>query len=235
MATLAPTPWIALSDSSRATGLLAACGPDRLLVTTDPVEFRRWLASARPRVAILIAPPATDDEEAVVLRERSRRPTLRVVHVTRPDDVERRLRALRRGVDVALTWDIDPDELASRLVILDDRLRVTRTRRRPVAVTPRVVLDPTAHEVRREGGVVHLRPKEYQLIELLAANPGRAFTRRQLLDRVWGPGRHGDPRTVDVHVRWLRAKLEADPAHPEHLRTVRGVGYRLDPTPLTEP
>jgi two-component system response regulator RegX3 len=57
------------------------------------------------------------------------------------------------------------------------------------------------------------------------------YTRRQLLDRVWGPGHVGDPRTVDVHVRWLRSKIEPQPDAPLHLVTVRGVGYRLDPDP----
>jgi two-component system response regulator RegX3 len=64
---------------------------------------------------------------------------------------------------------------------------------------------------------------------MLAAHPGRAYTRRQILDRVWGADHDGDPRTVDVHVRWLRSKIETDPEHPIHLVTVRGVGYRLDP------
>ena len=64
---------------------------------------------------------------------------------------------------------------------------------------------------------------------MLAAHPGRAYTRRQLLDRVWGHDHDGDPRTVDVHVRWLRAKIEREPARPVHLVTLRGIGYRLDP------
>lgn len=65
------------------------------------------------------------------------------------------------------------------------------------------------------------------------AHPGRAYTRRQLLDRVWGPDQVGDPRTIDVHIRWLRSKIELQPDHPVHLVTIRGVGYRLDRS-LTE-
>jgi DNA-binding response OmpR family regulator len=86
-----------------------------------------------------------------------------------------------------------------------------------------------AHELRRGGAIVHLRPKEFGLLATLAAHPGRAYTRRELLDRVWGSGHGSGPRTVDVHVRWLRSKIEPDPEHPLHLVTVRGVGYRLDP------
>ena len=69
---------------------------------------------------------------------------------------------------------------------------------------------------------------------MLAAHPGRAYTRRQLLDRVWGHDHEGDPRTVDVHVRWLRSKLEPQPDAPVHIVTVRGVGYRLIPSRANE-
>lgn len=89
-------------------------------------------------------------------------------------------------------------------------------------------LDLLAHELRRHGATVHLRPKEYGLLALLATHPGRAYTRRQLLDRVWGAGHAGGQRTVDVHVRWLRAKLEDGSTSARRIVTVRGVGYRLD-------
>jgi DNA-binding response OmpR family regulator len=98
-------------------------------------------------------------------------------------------------------------------------------------VAESIVLDLLAHELRRDGRAIPLRPKEYQLLATLAANPGRAFSRRQLLDMAWAPERDIDTRTVDVHVHWLRAKIEASPRHPTHLITVRGFGYRLDPWP----
>jgi DNA-binding response OmpR family regulator len=101
--------------------------------------------------------------------------------------------------------------------------------RLPVAES--IVLDLLAHELRRDGRAIQLRPKEYQLLATLAANPGRAFSRRQLLDMAWAPERDIDTRTVDVHVHWLRAKIEEVPRHPTHLITVRGFGYRLDPWP----
>jgi DNA-binding response OmpR family regulator len=90
-------------------------------------------------------------------------------------------------------------------------------------------LDLVGHELRRGSEVVHLRPKEYGLLALLAAHPGRAYSRRELLDRVWGPDHTGGMRTVDVHVRWLRSKIEPVSDRPVHLVTVRGIGYRLDP------
>jgi hypothetical protein len=92
-------------------------------------------------------------------------------------------------------------------------------------------LDLAARELRRAGEPIHLRPREFELLAALAANPGRAFTRRQLLDLAWAPETGSDPRTVDVHVHWLRSKIEAMPARPVHLVTIRGFGYRLDPGP----
>jgi hypothetical protein len=92
-------------------------------------------------------------------------------------------------------------------------------------------LDLSARQLRRAGEAVYLRPREFQLLAALASNPGRAFTRRQLMDLAWDPDHDIDPRTVDVHVHWLRAKIEATPARPTHLVTIRGFGYRLDPPP----
>ena len=90
-------------------------------------------------------------------------------------------------------------------------------------------LDPIARRVRRHGIEVHLRPKELALLTVLATHPGRAFSRAELIDRVWGLDYPGGPRTVDVHVRWLRSKLEEHPPRPVHFLTVRGLGYRFDP------
>jgi two-component system, OmpR family, phosphate regulon response regulator PhoB len=77
------------------------------------------------------------------------------------------------------------------------------------------------------GVEVNLSPKEFKLLELFLRNPKRVWSRDQLLERVWGHDFIGDSKTVDVHIRWLREKMEADPSHPVHLVTVRGFGYRL--------
>lgn len=227
MVEIAHPAWIAFADGGPVLAMHDVIEAGRLRIVHDPVAFRAMLTSSRPHVAIVSVPPAANEIEDVVLGIRRRRTGLRVVHLTHPDDLHRRLEALRRGFDDALTTDIEPMELALRLEIIDHRIRAAHPTELPVALD--VVLDPVAHEVRRAGDVIHLRPKEFQLLAMLAANPGRAYSRRQLLDRVWGPGHVGDPRTVDVHVRWLRAKIEPAPATPVHIVTVRGVGYRLDP------
>src|SRR5262245_44602556 len=96
----------------------------------------------------------------------------------------------------------------------------------PLAVAG-IEIDPRARSVRRGGQPVHLKPKEFDLLLFLAQHRGHVFSREVLLERVWGYPFDGDSRTVDVHVRWLREKLEEQPSRPRLIETVRGVGYRL--------
>ena len=86
----------------------------------------------------------------------------------------------------------------------------------------------TSHMAIVSGEEVSMKPKEFDLLYLLASNKGRAFTRDQILQRLWDREYIGDVRTVDVHVRWIREKIEVDPSRPEKLVTIRGVGYRFD-------
>ena len=221
--------WIALADGGPVARMGGLHSMPNLRTTRDPAIFAGLLTAARPRIAILAWPPAGTGDIETTLRERRRRPSLRVVLLSAPEAIDERLDALRAGVDEALADTIEPSELAARLAILEDRARARHET--VLNVTEDASIDLIAHEVRRAGQLVHLRPKEFQLLAMLAAHPGRAYTRRQLLDRVWGQDHDGDPRTVDVHVRWLRSKLEPQPDVPVHLVTVRGVGYRLDPGP----
>jgi two-component system response regulator RegX3 len=96
----------------------------------------------------------------------------------------------------------------------------------PLAGGP-VVLDPETHEVRVRGEVVPFTPKEFELLEVLLARKGRLLTRDFLIAEVWGPDYFGDTKTLDVHVKRIRQKVEEDPHRPEHLLTVRGLGYRF--------
>jgi two-component system OmpR family response regulator len=91
-----------------------------------------------------------------------------------------------------------------------------------------LTIDFARHQAFLGGSVLHLSPKEFDLLAFLARNRGRAFTRDYLLEKVWGYDYTGDTRTVDVHIRWLRQKIEADPAHPQRLLTVRGLGYKFE-------
>ena len=113
------------------------------------------------------------------------------------------------------------------------RCRALLRRSRSVEVAAKVLqhanlsLFPEECRVTRDGLEVNLSPKEYRLLELFMQHPRRVWSRDKLLERVWGYDYFGDSKTVDVHIRWLREKLEANPSAPEHLITVRGFGYRF--------
>ncbi len=216
--------WIALASGEPVTG----CG-DAITTAVDAPDFLSLLDRVRPRIAIVIEPPATSALVERVALERRRRPTLRIVHLAADDAVDERLHALRLGFDDALPLGIPHDEFLGRLALLDEDARASSHRPTRIALGDDLELDLAARDLRRDGLPIHLRPKEFGLLAMLAGHPGRAYTRRQLLDRVWGADHAGDPRTVDVHVRWLRSKIEAEPGRPVRLVTIRGIGYRLDP------
>jgi DNA-binding response OmpR family regulator len=218
--------WLVLADGGPAAELDRFVPASvRIRTVADPAAFADLLHDGRPRIAIVSMPPGGAREVELVARERRRRSSLRAIHLSPTGATDVRLEALRQGFDEALPQSIDPHELAERAALLEERARTTDIR---LEIADGLELDLLAHELRRDGRAVHLRPKEFQLLAMLAAHPGRAFTRRQLLDRVWGTDQVGDPRTVDVHIRWLRSKVEQEPDRPVHLVTVRGVGYRLD-------
>jgi len=88
-----------------------------------------------------------------------------------------------------------------------------------------VQADLGGHRLLRDGQVVAIKPKAFELLAFLIRHPGQVFTRDQLLEHVWGYDYGGETRTVDVHVHWLRSRIETDPSHPAFIHTVRGVGY----------
>jgi DNA-binding response OmpR family regulator len=220
--------WLILAADGPATEV-----PDRVpsmvvRVVADARRFRDVLLAERPRLVVCSQPPADAEALELVAAERRRRSGMRAVHLAPPDAVEARLAALSHGFDDALTTATASAELIGRLLWLDAKARARPGTPTVLSIGDGLDLDLAAHELRRNGEEVHLRPKEFGLLALLAAHPGRAYTRRELLHLVWGEGHLGGARTVDVHVRWLRSKIEPQPAHPVHLITVRGIGYRLD-------
>jgi DNA-binding response OmpR family regulator len=223
--------WLVLADGGPAAEILALAPLRSVRVTREPAEFRALLLHGDPSVVVCGEPPASAAELELLAVERAKRPWMRIVHVSATADVERRLAALRAGFDDALPNSISAAELAGRLALQDARVLDPSRRGQRIRFGDGLELDLTAHDLRRHGRPVHLRPKEFGLLALLACSPGRAWTREELLAHVWGATASTDERggrTVDVHVRWLRAKIEADPDQPTCLVTVRGVGYRLD-------
>jgi DNA-binding response OmpR family regulator len=97
-----------------------------------------------------------------------------------------------------------------------------------IVTTGDLAIDPVRREARKGGSILKMKPKEFDLLHFFAQHPGRVFSREQILDEVWGRDFYGGARTVDVHVRWLRQKIETDPAEPVRLRTIRGSGYLFE-------
>jgi two-component system phosphate regulon response regulator PhoB len=90
-----------------------------------------------------------------------------------------------------------------------------------------LVVNLTEHKVSVKGKPVELSPKEFKILSMLMSSPNKVFSREDLLEQVWGLDFYGDTKTVDVHIRWLREKIESDPSNPKYVQTVRGFGYRL--------
>ncbi|HEX2756080.1 MAG TPA: response regulator transcription factor [Candidatus Limnocylindrales bacterium] len=205
-------------------------GPDvDIVVAADGPAFVGFLHELKACLALLTCPPGGPTEILAAVTDRRQRPALRIILLNDPADVTGRLEALALGFDDALPASIDPEELTGRALLLANGNRGVAGHERQIPVAPGVILDLVGRRVRRGGVDVHLRPKEFALLSVLASDPGRVFSRTELVDRAWGPAYDGGSRTIDVHIRWLRAKIERDPARPSHVVTVRGTGYRLDP------
>ncbi|HEV7903910.1 MAG TPA: response regulator transcription factor [Pyrinomonadaceae bacterium] len=165
------------------------------------------------------------------LRERHvQTPTL---FLTAQDTLDDKVAGFEAGVDDYLTKPFEPREL---------ELRVEALLRRPVHTTETpegeaqqqrleigsLVIDKRRHEVTLDGALVELTPLEFQILERLASEPGRAWSRNDLLDEVWSTEYEGYQRNVDPHINRLRQKIEIDPKNPRYVLTVRGVGYKLN-------
>jgi DNA-binding response OmpR family regulator len=176
----------------------------------------------RPRMAILdIGLPGGIDGMEVCQQLRAKH-SLPILMLTARDSELDRVLGLELGADDYVTKPFSPRELVARVKAILRRSDGP-TGRNEVLMAGRVEVDLVRREARLDGQVVPLASKEFQLLQFLAERPGRALSRQQLLDGVWGPGWYGDDRTVDAHVRQLRKKLgDALP-----LGTVWGMGYRL--------
>ncbi|NMG07059.1 response regulator transcription factor [Brasilonema sp. UFV-L1] len=138
-----------------------------------------------------------------------------------------RVLGLEVGADDYLTKPFSMRELVARCRALLRRQRLSCLPQLPVLQYKDVTLYPQECRVLVRSQEVNLSPKEFRLLELFMSYARRVWSREQLLDQVWGPDFVGDSKTVDVHIRWLREKLEQDPSRPEYIVTVRGFGYRF--------
>jgi two-component system response regulator RegX3 len=229
--------------------------PPTILVVDDEQSYRDALAVALRREGFLVE-VAADGMEALE-RFDAARPSLVLLDVMLPRmsgaDVCRELRA--RGtripivmvtarnaeIDAVVGLEVGADDYVTKPFRLRELIARVRAHLRRVPASEEddlhradvleigdVRLDVGRHEVTVRGDAVALPLKEFELLELLLANAGRVLTRDVLIDRIWGPNYYGDTKTLDVHVKRLRSKVEPDPGHPERIVTVRGVGYRYE-------
>ena len=172
----------------------------------------------------LMMPGLPGTEVCRRLRARSSVP---VIMVTARDDEIDKVVGLELGADDYVTKPFSHRELVARI-------RAVLRRGQDVELEPDVLevagvrMDVERHEVWVRGEPAKLALKEFELLEILLRNAGRVMTRGQLIDRIWGADYVGDTKTLDVHVKRLRAKIEPDPADPKLLVTVRGLGYKLE-------
>jgi DNA-binding response OmpR family regulator len=172
-----------------------------------------------------------------ILRQEMNTP---VLMLTARDDEIDRIVGLEVGADDYMTKPFSMRELVARVKAMLRRVRLVHeeiNKKSGNAAAQAVsqslvfndlVIDLTRHEVRKQDQALVIKPKEFELLLFLAQHRGQVLTREVILERVWGWDFVGDSRTVDVHVRWLREKIESDPSSPSRIVTVRGTGYRFE-------
>ncbi|MDO5697389.1 MAG: response regulator transcription factor [Dermatophilus congolensis] len=165
-----------------------------------------------------------------VCRQIRQRSTVPIIMLTAKDSEIDKVVGLEIGADDYVTKPYSSRELLARVKA------VLRRRQEPEDLAPSALaagpvrMDVERHVVEVDGEAVALPLKEFELLEMLLRNAGRVLTRMQLIDRVWGSDYVGDTKTLDVHVKRLRAKIEPDPGRPVHIITVRGLGYKFEPS-----
>ena len=210
----------ALSYMLRREGydtVVAATGTDAL------AEFDR--AGADIVLLDLMLPGLSGTEVCRALRSKSSVP---IIMLTAKDTEIDKVVGLEIGADDYVTKPYSPRELVARI------RAVLRRRSEPEELSPAALeagpvrMDVDRHTVTVNGSNVSLPLKEFELLEMLLRNAGRVLTRGQLIDRIWGADYVGDTKTLDVHVKRLRAKIEPEPGSPQYLVTVRGLGYKFE-------
>ncbi|MEV1287094.1 response regulator transcription factor [Micromonospora sp. NPDC049679] len=175
----------------------------------------------------LMLPEMSGTEVCRELRQRSRVP---IIMVTARDSEIDKVVGLELGADDYVTKPYSPRELVARIrAVLRRQTPEIAEDDAPTLAAGPVRMDVDRHVVTVGGDAVQLPLKEFELLEILLRNAGRVLTRGQLIDRVWGADYVGDTKTLDVHVKRLRSKVEPEPSAPRHIVTVRGLGYKFEP------
>lgn len=205
--------------------------------TTDGQMGLHYARTLKPDLIILdIMLPKLDGFEVnkIIQKELS----IPVIFLTAKSDEISTVLGLELGADDYISKPFSMRELVSRVKAVLRRLENTKSHSMPSQINNNpqkgkfiyddIEIDIDGRRVLRNGNLIHLKPKEFEILVYLSSNQGMAISRDALLDKIWGIDYFGDKRTVDVHLRWLRKKIELDSQKPKHLITVRNVGYRFD-------
>jgi DNA-binding response OmpR family regulator len=200
-----------------------------VVVAADGREALARFEEQPPDLVVLdVMLPRMDGLE-VCRRLRARGETVPIIMLTAKSEEIDKVLGLELGADDYITKPFSMREFRSRVKAALRRSGMRRAEsddERPIEVLG-LRIDPSKRTVSRNGETIATTYVEFEILTALAASPGRVFTRDMLLARVWGDSAFRDPRTVDVHIRHLREKIESDPKEPDYIFTVRGVGYRF--------
>jgi two-component system alkaline phosphatase synthesis response regulator PhoP len=191
----------------------------------DGIEALNVARQERPDLIILdVMLPGTGGLDVCrTLRKETKTPI--IMATAKSEEIDKIL-GLELGADDYVTKPFSPRELVARVKAVLRRTS-TKAEEKDELSFDHLTINLVKHEVRLKGDEVDLKPKEFDLLKLLCTNPGKVFTRDYLLEQLWGYDYLGDTRTVDVHMRRLRQKIEEDPASPRYLKTVHGIGYKF--------
>ena len=196
---------------------------------TDGVEALEIARKEKPDLIILdiMLPKMSGFEVCRILRKEMTAP---ILMLTAKDDEIDKIAGLDLGADDYMTKPFSMRELLARARAMLRRaeMQVPKLAAENQLKFGDIEVDIRRHSVTKGGNILSLTPKEFDLLTFLASNKGLVFSRDQLLENIWGYDYFGNTRTVDVHIRWLREKIENNPNKPKRLVTVRGVGYKLE-------
>ena len=200
-----------------------------VITAIDGVQAIETARRERPELIVLdvMLPKLSGFEVCRILRKEMTVPILMLTAKTEEVD---KIVGLEIGADDYMTKPFSMRELLARVRAMLRRAKMAEPEpsdEKTLLKINDLEIDPARHRASLKETVLNLTPKEFDLLVFLAKNKGFVFNREQLLEKVWGYDYAGDTRTVDVHIRWLRQKIETDPAHPRNLLTVRGAGYKL--------
>ena len=202
----------------------------RVVSAIDGVQGLEMARKNKPDLIILdiMLPKMSGLEVCRILRKETMVPILMLT--AKSEEIDKII-GLEIGADDYLTKPFSMRELIARIRAMLRRAEMAEAKSAGEETVLRagdLEIDPARYRVAIGESVLNLTPKEFDLLAFLAKNRGLVFSREQLLDKVWGYDYPGDTRTIDVHIRWLREKIEKDPGKPKRLITIRGIGYKLE-------